>query len=156
MARNENRAKGPVAVLGRKSYTREEVDACRAALDQALAAHAALTDAVAAATPADKVAAALEELDGVLFNDLLLVLDRWFVHRLRGITGKDATPLNEVELISDSLRDNRGIFQGNNVIRYVPEQAVVGLRPGDRIRLSRQDFERLAGGTFAELEEKYL
>jgi hypothetical protein len=143
-------------VLGRKSYTRAEVNSCRAALDQALAAHAALTEAVAAATPADKVAAALEELDGVLFNDLLLVLDRWFVHRLRGVTGKHGTPLNEVELISDSLRDNGGIFRGSTVITYVPEQAVVGLRPGDRIRLTREDFERLAAGTFAELEEKYL
>jgi hypothetical protein len=143
-------------VLGRKSYTRDEVDACRAGLDQALAAHAALAEAVAAATSADKVAAALEELDGVLFNDLLLVLDRWFVHRLRGVTGKDGTPLNEVELISDSLRDNGGIFQGSTVIRYVPERAVVGLRPGDRIRLGRKDFERLAAGVFAELEEKYV
>jgi hypothetical protein len=143
-------------VLGRKSYTREEVDACRAALDQALAAHAALTEAVAAGTSADKVAVALEEFDGVLFNDLLLVLDRWFVHRLRGVTGKDGTPLNELELLSDSLRDNRGVFQGNNVVTYVREKAVVGLRPGDRIRLSREDFERLAAGVFAELEEKYL
>jgi hypothetical protein len=143
-------------VLGRKSYTREEVDACRATLDRALGAHAALTEAIAAATPGEKVTDALVGLDGVFFNDLLLVLDRWFVHRLRGVTGKDGNPINEVDLLSESLRDHGGVFTTNTVITYVPEESVLGLRPGDPIRLTREDFQRLDAAFFADLEKKYL
>jgi hypothetical protein len=33
---------------------------------------------------------------------------RYFAHRLRLVTGKDANPLNEVELMSHSLMNSEG------------------------------------------------
>jgi hypothetical protein len=34
---------------------------------------------------------------------MTLMLDRYFVHRLRMVTGKDGNPLNEVELIEGNV-----------------------------------------------------
>ena len=57
------------------------------------------------------------------------------------VTGKDGNPLNEVELMSDSLMNNDGVLRGNNVIKLSPDQSVVKLNFGDRIRLSAAQFE---------------
>jgi hypothetical protein len=86
---------------------------------------------------------------------MVLVLDRPFVHRLRGSTGKDGNALNEVELIVESLLNNDGVFRGNNVIAYVPGESIVKLSPGQRIQLTDDDFERLSEAFFTELEKKF-
>jgi len=57
------------------------------------------------------------------------------------VTGKDGNPLNEVELMSDSLMNNDGVLRGNNVIKLSSDQSVVKLNFGDRIRLSAARFE---------------
>jgi len=75
---------------------------------------------------------------------MTLVLDRYFVHRLRMVTGKDGNPLNEVEMLCDSLMNNNGILRDSNVIKLVPDQSVVNLHIGDPIRLTAAAFERLA------------
>ena len=52
--------------------------------------------------------------------------------------------------------NNDGALRGNNVIKYVPEDAVLKLDVGDEIRLSAAQFERLAKAFFADLETKYV
>src|SRR3954465_10624569 len=116
-------------MLGRKTFTQEELDAARDAVAEQLAA--------------------ADGADPVIFNNLTLALDRRFVHRLRGVTGKAGTPLNEVELIAESLMKNGGGLGGNNVIKYVPEQAVLGLQLGDEIAIGAEQFERLSEGFLA-------
>jgi hypothetical protein len=123
-------------MLGRKTFTQEELDAAREAVAEQLAA--------------------ADGADPAIFNGLLLGLDRRFVHRLRGVTGKAGTPLNEAELLVESLMNNGGVLRGNNVIKYVPEESVLGLELGDQIRLSKAQFEELSTALFAELEAKYL
>jgi hypothetical protein len=123
-------------MLGRKSYTQEEVDGARTAVAEQLAA--------------------VDGDDPVIFNGLLLALDRRFVHRLRSVTGKDGSPLNEAELLVESLMNNGGVLRGNNVIKYVPADSVVKLEIGDQIKLSRAQFESLAEAVLAELEAKYV
>jgi hypothetical protein len=142
-------------MLGRNSYTQQELDHGRSAIDQQLAAHRKLVKAIASETD-PTLQSALEDFDGQFFNNLTLALDRYFVHRIRAVAGKDGNPLNEVELLVESLMSNDGIFEGNKVIKYVPEQAVLKLNVGDRIRLSADDFERLAAAFFAELESRFL
>src|SRR3954451_16303872 len=132
-------------MLGRKTYTHEELDSARTSIHDQLAAYAAMPD-----SPARDVFAPL------FFNNLTLALDRRFVHRLRGVTGKAGAPLNEVELIAESLMNNGGVLRGNNVIQYVPERAVLGLELGDEIAIGAVQFERLSDGFLAEIEEKYL
>jgi hypothetical protein len=143
-------------MLGRKNYTQEELDHARAAVDQQLAGYDKLVKAVAKVTKDEKVGSALEEFETHFFNNMTLVLDRYFVHRLRVVTGKDGNPLNEVELLSDSLMNNGGILRGNNVVKLVPGESVVKLNIGDPIRLSADDFARLSAAFFAEIERKFL
>jgi hypothetical protein len=140
-------------MLGRKTFTPEELTHGRAVVGAQLAAHKKLTAAVAGGSDAQ---AALDEFDTAFFNTMALALDRPFVHRLRGSTGKDGNALNELELIVDSLINNDGVLRGNNVIDYVPEDAVVKLKVGDRIQLTADEFERLAAAFFAELETRFL
>lgn len=87
---------------------------------------------------------------------MALVLDRLYVHRVRMVTGKDGNPLNEVELLYESLMNNDGILRGSSAIKYVPEDSVLGLKVGDLIRLTSGQFERLSTAFFAELERKFL
>ncbi len=138
-------------MLGRKSYTREELDHGRSAVARQLDAYDNLVGGLPPASDG-----AREDFEGRFFNDMTLVLDRYFVHRLRGAAGKDGNPLNEVELICESLINNDGVLRGNNVVKYVPAGSVVKLELGDRIHLTRDQFDRLSTAFFAELEQRFL
>jgi len=92
----------------------------------------------------------------LFFNNMIMVLDRYFVHRLRMVTGKDGNPLNEVELLTEPLMNNGGVLRGNKVVKLVPEESVIKLNIGDRILLSEAQFERLAEAFFTEIERKFL
>ena len=142
-------------MLGRKDYTKEEFNQAKAAIDHQVAAYRKLAKATAASGDA-KARSALQAFEPLLFNSMVLTLDRFFVHRLRMVTGKDGTPLNEVELLSDSLMNKEGVFTGNNAIKFIPGDSVLKLNFGERITLSADDFERLADAFFAELQAKYL
>jgi len=142
-------------MLGRKDYTREELDHARAAIDAQLAAYRELADAVrAGADP--RAQAALEAFEPLFANNMTLVLDRYFVHRLRVVTGKDGNPLNELELLTASLMDHDGVLQGSSVIDFKPGESVLGLELGDAIEPSAADFQRLAAAVLADIDAKYV
>ena len=143
-------------MLGRKDYTQEELDQATRTVKQQLAAYKKLVKALNGAGEDPEVAAALEAIEPLLFNNMTLVLDRYFVHRLRMTTGKDGNPINEVELLADSLMNNRGQLRGNTVIKYEPEESVLKLEPGDLIRIDAAQFERLSKAFLAELEAKFV
>ncbi|HEY5142853.1 MAG TPA: hypothetical protein VII98_05085 [Solirubrobacteraceae bacterium] len=143
-------------VLGRKTYTQEEFDRASAAVGEQAAAYRTLVRAIDGAPADPKVAAALEAFEPLFFNNMTLVLDRFFVHRVRAVAGKDGNPLNEVELLSDALMNNDGVLRGNNVIRLVPAESVLGLQIGDRIRLTATEFDRLAKAFLAEIRARFL
>jgi len=87
---------------------------------------------------------------------MTIVLDRFFVHRVRQVSGKDGNPLNEVEMITESLMNGCGVLQGNNVIKFVPDESVTKLAIGDRIKLSAAEFAKLAKAFFGEIEARFL
>ena len=142
-------------MLGRRTYTQEELDNATAAIDRQLAAYTNLAKAVEA-TSDPKAKAALDAFEPLFFNNMTLVLDRLFVHRIRAVVGKDGNPLNEVELLSESLMDNDGVLRGNNVIKFVPADSVLQLDIGDRIRLGAAQFERLSNAFLAEIRGRFL
>jgi hypothetical protein len=142
-------------MLGRKDYTREELASAQGAVKQLLAGYKKLAKAVDE-TSDPKARAALEAFEPVLFNNMALALDRYFVHRLRGVTGKDGNPINELELLSDSLMNNGGVLRGINVIKYEPEDSVLKLDVGDEIQLDAARFQRLSKEFFGDLESKYV
>ncbi|MCU1353155.1 MAG: hypothetical protein JWM05_2364 [Acidimicrobiales bacterium] len=138
-------------MLGRKNFTREEIDHAKAAVDAQLVAYKALVKA------AGKGAApAIAAFEPLFFNNLILALDRPFVHRVRLVTGKDGNALNEVEVVVDSLMNNDGLLDVGTVIKLVPDESVLKLEVGDRIQVTEEQFERLAAAFFAELESKFL
>ena len=137
-------------MLGRKDYTQQEFDTANTAVADQISCYSKL------AKLAGKTSPTLDEFEILYFNNMVLVLDRYFVHRIRPVAGKDGNALNEVELIAHSLMNNGGVFQGNNVIKYVPESSVLKLRAGDAIRLKAADFEMLAAAFFDELKSKFL
>ncbi|WP_217996367.1 hypothetical protein, partial [Alicyclobacillus shizuokensis] len=57
-----------------------------AAIEQQLMAYQKL---VARVTTDQKVNSTLEDFESLFFNNMILVLDRYFVHRLRMVAGKD-------------------------------------------------------------------
>jgi hypothetical protein len=143
-------------MLGRKDYSQEELDHGKAATKRQLASYRKLAGAVAGESPEDGAKPALEALERDLFNNLTLALDRYYVHRIRSVGGKDGNPLNEVEMIVDSLMRDDGVLQGSSVINYDPERSILGLRVGEEIRLTADDFERLSKAFFDELARRFL
>lgn len=143
-------------MLGRNSYTQDELDHARTAVDQQLAAYRTLVKTIDGATSDPKVASALAAFEPLFLNSMTLALDRFFVHRVRAVSGKDGNPLNEVELMTDSLLNDNGVLRGNNVIKLIPEQSVVKLQIGERILLSADKFERLSNAFLAEIESRFV
>ncbi len=143
-------------MLGRKSYTQEEFDHCKAAIDQQLAAYTTLVKAMTSATTDKKVNSALDAFEVLFFNNMTLALDRYFVHRIRPVAGKDGNALNEVEMLCDSLMNNDGVLRASSVIKLIPDQSVLKLNIGDPIRLTEEQFERLSAAFFAEIERRFL
>ena len=140
-------------MLGRKDYTRKEVDDARSAIDRQLAAYTLLARAGAAD---GKVGTALANFEPQFFNHLTLALDRYFVHRIRNVSGRDANPLNEVEVICESLMVNDGVLVASTVLKMNPEQTVLKLQPGDRINITADQFARLSSAFFDDLERKFV
>lgn len=132
-------------MLGRKNYTPEEIAAARAAVGRQLAAYDALAGA-----RSERAA------EATYFAATLMALDRTFVHRVRTVTGKDTNPLSEVELLVDALMLEGGILPPTTVVRYVPEESVLGLKVGDTVALTRDDFERLATAFLDTIEARCL
>lgn len=137
-------------MLGRKTYTHDEINSARFALAEQLTAYGTLV----AETNGETAQAALADFEPLFFNNLVLVLDRFFVHRVRAVTGKDSNPINEVELIAESLLTNNAVLRGNAVIKYVPANTVVQLEIGDDIRLTAAEFDRLSTAFLAEIEAR--
>ena len=144
-----------MAMYGRKTYAKTEIENSRAIIAAQLDAYKRLAGGVAAAAPGAEAQTALRDFEPLFFNNLTLALDRMYVHRLRYVAGKEGAPLNEVELISDSLMSNGGVLKGNSVVKYDPARSVLGLKLGDRIHLTAGEFERLAAAYFQDLEAKF-
>ena len=138
-------------MLGRKDFTLDEIDRAKAMIDQQLATYRAL----AAATAGGDAETALAAFEPAFFDNLVLTLDRFFVHRVRAVSGKDANPLNEVELLVESLLVG-DTLRTNKVIKWVPENTVLGLADGDPIALTEAQFTALADAFFTELESRFL
>jgi hypothetical protein len=129
-------------MLGVKTYSPEYVDQVRARLDADIAAFNALGNGSAAFAP-------------TFFNNLVIVLDHHFCHRLRTVEGKDGNPLNEVRVLSDSLMENGGIYTPNSSIKLKAATSVLGYDAGDAIAVDEDGFRRLADGFLTEISTKF-
>lgn len=141
-------------MLGRKNYTRREIERSRAMIDADLIAYRNLPSS-----------AKTRELEVAFFNREVQILDYQFVHRLRMIEGKDGNPLVEVRVLCNSILLNDCKVQierlpdwpesAGSSLKLPPDKSVLGFRSGDEIRLTEDQFVRLAEAFFAELEKRY-
>lgn len=138
-------------MLGIKHYPQDHVDACRTALDAQVAAYHDLVAVVDRPKGDD----AVDAFAPGYFNNLVIVLDAWFTHRLRTVEGKDGNPLNEVRALCTSLWHHGGTFTVDKGVKLRPETSVLGLHPGDPVALTEADFTRLAAAFLTEIEARF-
>lgn len=141
-------------MLGMKKYPKDYIAACRARVDANVPAYREEVGQ----TPS-------KEFEARFFNDQVLLLDYMFVHRLSGIEGKDGNPLNEVRVLCNSILLNQEKLQVEKLpgwpnsavasLTLPSEKSVLKLKVGDEVKLSRDDFVRLAKAFFDEIEKKY-
>lgn len=140
-------------MLGRKDYTAQELRNARSAINAEVTSYRALLDE---SRKRGVDVALLSNFEAALWNNLALTLDRFFVHRLRSVTGKDTSALNELEIICESIMNNAGVLRNGNVIKYNPQKSIVKMNLGDKIELTMVKFEALANASFREIEAKFV
>ncbi len=76
---------------------------------------------------------AAKSLEHAYFNNLLIALEGYFVHRVRAIELKDGNAMNEVRVISGSLMLNGGVMGTDSTIKMKPENTVLKIGVGEKI-----------------------
>jgi hypothetical protein len=140
-------------MLGVRNYTKEYIDGCRSRVDADLSTYKKLA---AAARNQPAGVKALEAFEITFFNNMVLVLDHLFVHRLRTVEGKDGNPLNEVRLLCDAILNTNNIMGTDKTIKFDPARSVLKYKVGDEIKLNEAHFVLLTKAFFAEIERKFL
>jgi hypothetical protein len=144
-------------VPGKKSYPREYVEGCRARLRAQLSTYRQAADAARQpGEPKPPADTPFGRLEPVFFNNLLLALDAWFVHRARDLEGKDGNPLNEVRVLCRSLTENGERLVRDRTVHLDPETSLLGHRLGDPVRLTEEQFVTLAEAFLEEIEKRYV
>jgi hypothetical protein len=134
-------------MLAVTSYPQSYIDDCRKAMEAQLAAY----DALAASAKGK----AVEAFEPLFFGNLVLAVDRCFVHRTRAIEGKDGNALNEVRMLCTSILEGGGVLTADKTIKYKPEASVLKLDVGDEIRIDAAQFRQLLKAFIREIELKF-
>ncbi|MBC9820667.1 hypothetical protein [Terrabacter sp. MAHUQ-38] len=144
-------------MLGMREYEQDYIDACRSRVETQVAMFHEVAQAARDHGDADvsRLEGALESLEYEYFNNMLLVLEGYFVHRLRGVEGKDGNALNEVRVLARSLMENGGTVMADPQIPLDPAHSVLGLAVGDPITLTLQQFRRISDAFLREIESRF-
>jgi hypothetical protein len=134
-------------MLGRKTYDQEYIDASKKAFNAELAAYRKL------AASGDPVA--VKKFEPTYCAHQVLALEAYFMHRLRGVEGKDGNPCNEVRVIANSWMENGGVMGSDSQIKLDPQKSVTGLAEGDKIVIDEKTLTKLAKAFFAEIESRF-
>src|SRR6476620_4571753 len=144
-------------MLGMKEYEQDYIDACRSRIESQIAVFYEVAQSARDHGDADvsRLEGALESLEYEYFNNMLIVLDAYFVHRLRVLAGDDGNALNEVRVLARSLMENGGTVMADPQIRLDPARSVLGLEVGAPITLTLQQYRRLSDAFLREIGSKF-
>lgn len=144
-------------MLGVAEYEQDYIDACRSRVESQVATFAEVARAARDHGDADMTGldGALESLEYEYFNNMLLVLDGYFVHRLPHVEGRDGNALNEVRVLARSLMENGGTLVADPQLPLNPARSVLGLRVGDPITLTSQQYRRISDAFLREIESRF-
>jgi len=137
-------------MLGVKNYETKYIDSCRNIINNQLASYRNLIKSVPKV--ADTV---ITDFETQFLNNLVVVLDTFFVHRIRAIEGKDGNPLNEVRMLCNSLLNNGGRLTTDKTIKYTVASSVLKIKIGEDIKFGIIEFETLTEIFFKHIEKKY-
>ena len=143
-------------MLCMNNYTQEYVDECRAKIDAQVAAYRDLVAAAGDTPSTARLVDAAYAFEPTFFNNMVLVLDNYFVHRSRTLEKKDGNPLNEVRMLCNSILNNNGMLTADKSIKLDTTRSVLRHQFGDEIKIREADFVQLAKAFFAEVEAKYV
>ena len=133
-------------MLGMRTYPKKYISDCSLKVEADLSAYRALA-------AGGKVSEAFEV---TFFNNMILVLEHLFVHRLRGVEGKDGNALNEVRMLSDSMMNNNNKMETDKTIKYDSAQSILKVEVGDEIKMYEAGFLLLYKAFFTEIERIFL
>ena len=122
-------------MLARTSYDPSQIATCRTVFAEMLESWRRLA--------ARTGAAARAEAEVRVFNQMVVALDGWFVHRQRSLEGREGDALHEVRLLALGITTHRGIFPQEGATHWQAETSISGLAPGDAIRIGEALFTRL-------------
>jgi hypothetical protein len=130
-------------MLGVKNYSKDYLKGCRKKIKTEIEEF-------------QKLKSVPKDFETIFFNNMVLVLEQMFVHRLRGVEGKDGNPCNEVRMISNSILTNNAKLLADNTIKYAEGNSVLRLKLGDKIATECDDFIQLSKAFFDEIEKKFV
>jgi hypothetical protein len=143
----------PATMHAPNTYSPAYIDACRTRVEDQLAAFRKL--AVATRKTGAKVPAVLqafEAFETAFFNNMVIVLDAYFVNRPRASEKHDGSPLDEVRVLAASLMRNDEKLMEDSSIELDPEKSVLKYEPGTTIRIDEPAFKLLYEACFSDLE----
>ena len=140
------------------NYTKKYIDETRSKVEFQISAYKKLVTTAGSqnGTNESLLKAAIESFKPVFFNNMVLVLETYFVHRSRTMEGKDGNPLNEVRILFNSMMNNNNKMCADKTIKFNPAKSVLKYQVGDEIKLNKAGFFQLSNAFFAEIESKYL
>jgi hypothetical protein len=143
-------------MLARNTYPKSYIAACRARVLSQVEDFRKLAAAIKhAGAKGPALDRSFEALEVAFFNDMVIVLDGYFVHRARGLEKKDGNPLNEVRVLAQSMMENGERMMEDDSVKMVPATSILKHEVGDMLRLREEDFVLLAKAFFADLEKKF-
>ncbi|WP_374970937.1 hypothetical protein [Terrabacter sp. BE26] len=141
---------------GVEEYDQDYIDACRSRVESQVVAFTEVAHAARDHGDADvsSLESALKSLEYEYFNNMLLVLDAYFVDRLQ-VEGPDANALNEVRILTRSLMENGGTVAADPQVPLDPQRSVLGLKPGDPVTLTLHEYRRISDAFLHEVQKRY-
>ncbi|WP_062383081.1 hypothetical protein [Demequina iriomotensis] len=134
------------------TFSGDYIASCRWRIEAQIAAF----DLLRAQAPTDaSMDGAIQDIEDEYFNAMAGQLEGMFALRSRTVEGDAPGPLHELRAVVAALNANGGRFDPPEEAGLDAGTTVLGLDPGDAIRLDRDGFQELADAFFDALEEAY-